>query len=100
MAGPRKSKVMNTELETLSLVLHEEHNLVFHSWSRLSDAVVRERLAHLIVLRWSTNAESLSAGEELAVTSVSYEHGQCAVGDRPETVERPRLASLRLPPRP
>jgi len=87
---------MNTELETLSLVLHEEHNLVFHSWSRLSDAVVRERLAHLIVLRWSTNAESLSAVEELAVTSVSYEHGQCAFVDLTEAVERRCLACVRI----
>jgi hypothetical protein len=96
MAGPRKLKVMNTELDTLNLVLHEEHSLVHHSWSRLSDAVVRERLSHLTVLSWSTSAESLSAVEELALTTASYERGECAFVDLTEAVERRCVAYVRI----
>jgi hypothetical protein len=65
---------MNPELETLNLVLHEEFRLVDHSWSRLAEAVVRERLAYLKVLEWPTSTESLSPVQELVVTSCSFDN--------------------------
>jgi ATPase family associated with various cellular activities (AAA) len=87
---------MNTELETLNLVLHEELNLVHLSWSRLADAVVREGLAHLTTLHWATSAESLRAVDELTLASGSWERGECALVDLSELVERRCLAYIRL----
>jgi hypothetical protein len=87
---------MNTELETLNLVLHEDFNLVHHAWSRLADIVMREGLAHLTTLGWATSAESLREIDELTLTSATYERGEAAFVDLTELVERRCVAYVRI----
>jgi hypothetical protein len=90
------SLIAARQSDGLSLVLHEELNLVQLSWARLADAVVREGLPYVSTCRWATAVDSLEAIADITLTAASYDQGECAFADLTELVEDRCLAYVRI----